>query len=54
MLDHKMTWELMFSRVDHPLLITDLLQYETHCHHITRYQKEYGIHIIKIRLVIMN
>ena len=30
MIDHKMTWELMFTRVDHPLLITDLLQYETH------------------------
>jgi LmbE family N-acetylglucosaminyl deacetylase len=30
MIDHKMVWELMYSRVDKPLLITDLLQYETH------------------------
>ena len=30
MIDHKMVWELMYTRVDHPLLITDLLQYDTH------------------------
>ena len=30
MIDHKMVWELMYKRIDHPLLITDLLQYDTH------------------------
>ena len=30
MIDHKMLFELMYMRVDKPLLITDLLQYETH------------------------
>ncbi len=30
MIDHKMVWELMYTRIDHPLLITDLLQYDTH------------------------
>jgi LmbE family N-acetylglucosaminyl deacetylase len=30
MIDHKMLFELMYTRVDKPLLITDLLQYETH------------------------